>query len=148
HAAGADHTDDMADVWIDLASVELELHRPHDAVAHYARGVALLEEIVGVTDVRLGDPLAREGDAERTLGHTAHAIALLERALVIETNAKAAPLTLADVQFPLGQALWVQPATRARGRAMVETARAAFGAAGEPYATWVTRITDWQRTHP
>jgi tetratricopeptide (TPR) repeat protein len=147
HAAGADHTSDMADAWMDLGSVELELHRPADAVAHYARAVVLLEEIVGVTDLRLVEPLAREGDAEQTMGHTARATPLLERALVIATNANAAPLSLADVQYPLAQALWPRPANRVRARALAAAARAAFVAGGKPYESWVERISEWQRTH-
>ena len=147
-SAGREHSADMAETWNDEGAILLELRRPVDAIDHYKRGIALLEEFVGTTDGRLADPLGREADTELYLGHVAHATELAQRAFAIATAANASALALADEQYVLGRALWENAATRARGRALVAAARQAFASGGAPYASQIERIAEWQRDHP
>ncbi|HEY0254081.1 MAG TPA: tetratricopeptide repeat protein, partial [Kofleriaceae bacterium] len=142
-AAGQAHSAEMAETWTDLGAVELELEHTEVAITYYARALALLEQIVGVNDVRLADSLGHLGEAELVARRPARAIPPLERALQLELAAHAPSLQLADVQFPLGKALWPSP----RGRQLVEQARVAFASGGEPFAPYLDRVVGWQRAH-
>jgi eukaryotic-like serine/threonine-protein kinase len=144
---------DVAGALHDLGEVLLRLHEiepghaaphQHEAVEIFSRAVALRETNLGPQHVHLANSLRGLGQALAGLGRTDEAAQALERALAIRQAPEVDPISRAESQFALAQALAGRDADRALS--LARAARAAYAQSGE-HADSVVEIEAWLAQH-
>ena len=124
-ALGPKHHD-VARSLNDLAWTLLELDANEDAKARFFDAVALKRELLGDEHPSVANSLTGLGLAKHALGENPSAIADLERAVEIRSQANASGTDLAESQFALARALL--PRDPSRARSLAREAQAAYAA--------------------
>ena len=124
------------------------------ARSYFERALAISERAEGPTHFHVSEHLISLGEVLVQQGEAARAIPLLERGVAIVEARRASgqgmyPAVVANARFVLAQALWTQPAQRARARALVASASALLDPkARDPRMKGVvTAIAQWSAAH-
>jgi tetratricopeptide (TPR) repeat protein len=129
-----------------LGHVYEQLGDYEQALASNRRAIEIIEE-TGIKHRLTMAPYLSVGRIELKRGHSVAAVTPLERALVIEQNAKGGPAAdLAEVKFQLAQALWQSHGNSQRALTLAREARAFY--AGEPrFKTELADADAWLAVH-
>ena len=142
-----DNHPELATALDNVATTYSDLGDYPNALDHHRRALAIRERGTGAGHPDLTRSLTGIGRAELGLGHTAAAIAALERAETIFANSEHLPARRAECRFLLAQASWQENKDRALARQLAERALAAFGQAGAQYAANQRSVADWLEAH-
>jgi eukaryotic-like serine/threonine-protein kinase len=88
------------------------------------------------------------GNCLWNLGRAREAVAHLTRALELRRNARAPARSIAEAAFGLADALWPEPAERARSSELAREALALFQADGQSSIEDCKRVAAWLDAHP
>ncbi|MEM7153034.1 MAG: serine/threonine-protein kinase [Myxococcota bacterium] len=119
---------------------DLEASREHEE-----RSLAVFDQSLGPDHPRLVGPLVILSELEFERGRVVVARQYAERAMALSERGEVPPVEFAQVRLALAQALWSDPAERARARTLAERAAATEDDAADRLRA---RATAWLQGHP
>ena len=145
-AYGPDHYD-TAYALMYLGASYVNTRQYAEAVAQYERCVPIIEGILGGEHQITGYALNGYGEALAGVGRHDEAVEILERVLALRLAINEDPVQTATTRFALGRALTGLGSGDERIGPLLDRARAAYAADGEPSAIHLSELEDWAREH-
>jgi tetratricopeptide (TPR) repeat protein len=124
-----------------VARLMLQLDSPRPALARFEEARDILMISLGPEHLELASILAGLARARLALGETERALPPAARAVELLEGQKGSPIRLAEARFALARALPMEEAERAR--ALAESARDTYTAAGEATRPELAAIEVW-----
>ncbi|HLL82737.1 MAG TPA: tetratricopeptide repeat-containing protein kinase family protein, partial [Longimicrobium sp.] len=143
---GADNVQ-QAPVLTLLGEVARGQGRREEALRLFLESLEVQRKALGPDSPALATDLTRAGTLLWELGQGARATAMLERALALRGRLQSPPDELGDTQFALARVLWQNPATRARAKALVASARENLVKAGAVSGETRKQLDAWLARH-